>query len=99
MFFSASSFSFAICITNEEIYQQNLELKKENDLLLSEKKLFESELKLCDRNCEDARMHVGVLEMNYDTEINAKESENLTNHGLKQNQIDLNGKFDLLERE
>jgi hypothetical protein len=85
--------------TNEEIYQQNLELKKENDLLLSEKKLFESELKLCDRNCEDARMHVGVLEMNLDTEINAKEAENLTNHGLKQNQIDLNGKFDLLERE
>jgi len=44
-------------------------------------------------------MHIGEMEMDLDREINAKEAEKLTNHGLKQNQIDLNGKFDLLERE
>jgi len=85
--------------SNEEIYQYNMELKKENDLLMAEKKLLENELKLIDRNNEDARMHVGVLELDLDKEINAKEAEKLTNHGLKQNQIDLNGKFELLERE
>jgi len=68
-------------------------------LLLSEKSLLDSELKLCDRNNEDVRKNIGVLEMNLDKEINAKEAEKLTNHGLKQNQIDLNGKFELLERE
>lgn len=68
-------------------------------MLLSEKKLLENELKLCDKNNEDTRMHIGVLELELDKEINAKEAEKLTNHGLKQNQIDLKGKFDLLERE
>lgn len=54
---------------------------------------------MCDKNNEDARTHVETLEIQLDREDNANESEKLTNHGLKQNQIDLNGKFDLLEKE
>jgi len=84
---------------NEEISQCNLELNKNNGILLSEKVLVEKELKLCDKNNEDLRNKIGNLEINIDRERNGKESEKVTNHGLKQTLIDVNGKSNLLERE
>lgn len=66
---------------------------------MSEKKLFDNELKLCDKNNSDAIIYISNLEDDLDQTINAKEAELLTNHGLKQSQIDLNGKSDLIERE
>lgn len=84
---------------NEEISQDNLELNKNNSILLSEKLLLEKELKLCDKNNEDSRNKIRNLEINLDRETNAKESEKLTNHGLKQTLIDVSGKSDLLVRE
>jgi len=68
-------------------------------MLSSEKKLFNCELNLCDKNNEDARKHLEILEIHLDKEINSVEAEKLTYHGLKQNKIDLNGKFELLEKE
>jgi hypothetical protein len=40
-----------------------------------------------------------VLEIELDHEINTKEAEKNTNHGLQQNKIDLEGKVDILSRE
>jgi hypothetical protein len=63
----------------------NTETKKENNIIASEKKLLENELKLCDKNNNDAIKYISNLETDLDKEINAKEAESLTNHGLKQN--------------
>jgi hypothetical protein len=84
---------------NEEIKQCNTNIKKNNEILESEKVLFSNELHLCDTNNLDARQHIKDLEENLDKEMNAKDAEQLTNHGLKQNTIDLNGKVNLLDRE
>lgn len=65
--------------------QLNIETKKENNIIASEKKLLENELKLCDKNNNDAITYISNLETDLDKEINAKEAESLTNHGLKQN--------------
>lgn len=63
----------------------NTETKKENNIIASEKKILENELKLCDKNNNDAIIYISNLETDLDKEINAKEAESLTNHGLKQN--------------
>lgn len=68
-------------------------------MLSIEKKLFNCELNLCDKNNEDARNHLEILEIQLDKEINSKEAEKLDHHGLKQNKIDLKGKYELLEKE
>jgi len=65
--------------------QVNIETEKENNIIESEKKLLENELKLCDKNNKDAVEYISNLETDLDKEINAKEAESLTNHGLKQN--------------
>lgn len=85
--------------SNEELLQINLELKKENSIIVPEKKLLENELKLCDKNNNEAIIYITQSEVDLDKEINAKEAESLTNHGLKQTQIDLKGKYELLDRE
>jgi len=74
-------------------------LNKNNSILLSEKVLLEKELNLCDKNNEDLRTKINILESDIDKTLNAKESEKLSNHGLKQTLIDINGKNDILERE
>lgn len=79
--------------------QNNNELSKDNDMLASEKKLLENELNLIDNNNNDARNHIKVLENELDIELNGKEAEEQTNHGLKQNLIDLSGKIELLNKE
>jgi len=84
---------------NDEMNQCKNELEKNNNVLLVEKLLLENELKLCDKNNDDARKHLKEIETDLDIAINAAEAEQLTNHGLKQNQIDLKGKIDLLKRE
>jgi len=79
--------------------QLNLNLKKENNIMASEKILLNNELTLCDKNNDDAVNEISNLETDLNKTLNAKEAESLTNHGLRQNQIDLNGKNDLLDRE
>lgn len=74
-------------------------MNKNNSILLSEKVLLEKELNLCDKNNEDLRTKINILESDIDKTLNAKESEKLSNHGLKQTLIDINGKNDILERE
>jgi len=68
-------------------------------MLNSEKILLENELKLFDNNNNETRNHIEQMENKIDIETNAKQSEDLTNHGLKQNLIDLQGKHDLLQKE
>lgn len=84
---------------NEEIEQCNSELNNNNNILEKEKLLLEGELNLFDIKNEDLRNKISILENDIDREINAKESEKSTNHGLKQKLIDTNGKIDILERE
>jgi len=61
--------------SNEEFIQMNLEFKKENDIIVSERKLFDNELKLCDKNNSDAINYISNLEDNLDKVVNAKEAE------------------------
>lgn len=84
---------------NEELEQKNDDLNNENSLLKSGKLLLENELKLIDNKNSDANNQIKELEFKLDVEKNSKETEKLTNHGLYQNEIDLVGKMELLEKE
>merc|ERR1712098_839718 len=85
--------------TNADQAQQIGSLKKENMQLNNEKEMITNEFIHADKNLKDASMFIKNLQEQVLQERLAKEDCQKSNYELKQNEMSLISKVDLLNRE